>query len=229
MRPVSKTVNPGSNPGSPASFPHPATLSVMARERRAHGGVAATFVLLAAALLIAFAAAPGTTAALAACPHENARPHTTSLAKLRTAMRCLVNKQRAKRHLTKLKSNTKLAGAAQRHTKVMLRKDCFKHHCPGEVGLRKRMKRSGYLKGAKSYYYAEDLGFDRTPKRMIRRLMSDPYNRGNILNGDFRDIGVGAGWGAPKKARDDRKYACLKRAAAPVPEPIIGRRRAGEV
>jgi uncharacterized protein YkwD len=179
----------------------------MARECRRCSGGALTLTVLALGLFIALAAAPGTTAALAACPHARAHPHETSLSNLRAAMRCLINKKRAQHGLTKLKDNTHLAGAAKRHTDVMLRKDCFKHHCPGEVGLRKRMKRSGYLEGAKAYQYAEDLGFDRTPRRMIGRLMGDPYNRGNILNGDFRDIGVGAGWGAPKKGRDDRRYA----------------------
>lgn len=178
----------------------------MARERRARTGVGAALALLTLGLFVALAAAPGTTAALAACPHANAHPHETSLANLRTAMRCLVNKKRAKHDLHKLKDDTHLARAAKRHTNVMLRKDCFKHKCPGEPGLRKRMKRSGYLKGAKAYYYAEDLGFDHTPRRMIRRLMNDPYNRGNILNGKFKDIGVGAGWGAPKKSRDDSKF-----------------------
>jgi uncharacterized protein YkwD len=179
----------------------------MARECRGRAGVAMTLTLLALGAFVALAAAPGTTAALAACPHANAHPHETSLSNLRTAMRCLINKKRAEHNRKRLKDNAHLARAAKRHTDVMLRKDCFEHRCPGEAGLKKRMKRSGYLDGAKSYYYAEDLGFDRTPKRMIGRLMGDPYNRGNILNGDFRDIGVGAGWGAPKKSRDDRKYA----------------------
>jgi len=179
----------------------------MARERRARVGVATALALLTLGAFVALAVAPGTTAALAACPHANAHPHETSLSNLRTAMRCLINKKRAKHNLHKLKDNAKLARTAKGHTKVMLNKDCFKHRCPGEPGLRKRMKRSGYLDGAKAYFYAEDLGFDRTPKRMIQRLINDPYNRGNILNGDFRDIGVGVGWGAPKKARDDRRYA----------------------
>lgn len=178
----------------------------MARERRGRIGVGGAIALLALGLIVALGAAPGTAAA-AGCPHANARPHTTSLSNLRTAMRCLVNKKRAQHNLHKLKDNAKLARAAKKHTGVMLAKDCFKHHCPGEPGLRKRMKRSGYLQGAKAYYFAEDLGFDRTPKRMIGRLMGDPYNRHNILNGDFRDIGVGAGWGAPKKSRDDSKFA----------------------
>ncbi len=178
----------------------------MARERRGRIGVGGAIALLALGAFVALAAAPGTTAALAGCPHANAHPHTTSLANLRKAMRCLVNRKRAQHGRGKLKNNARLAKAAQRHTRVMLRKDCFEHRCPGEASLGKRVKRSGYLKGAKSYYFAEDIGFDHTPRRMVRRLMHDSYNRRNILNGDFRDVGVGAGWGAPKKSRDDKKF-----------------------
>ena len=183
----------------------------MARAGRASAGrsidAGITLVLVTLATSIALAAAPGTTAALASCPHANAHPHKTSLTKLRKTLRCLVNQKRAKHGVGKLKDNARLAGAARRHTKVMLRKDCFEHRCPGEPGLRKRIKRSGYLKGADRYFFAEDLGFDRTPKRMIQRLMNSHYNRHNILNGDFQDVGVGAGWGAPQKSRDDSKYA----------------------
>jgi len=168
--------------------------------------VVSALALMTLGAFVALAAAPGTTAALASCPHANAHPHETSLANLRKAMRCLVNNKRAQRGLDKLRNNTHLAGTAQRHTKVMLSKDCFEHRCPGEPGLRKRMKRSGYLDGAKDYRYAEDLGFDHTPRRMIRRLMNDSYNRRNILGRHWCDIGVGAGWGAPKKSRDDSKF-----------------------
>src|SRR4051794_16122477 len=144
----------------------------MARERRARTGVVAALVVaLTLGAFVALAAAPGTTAALAACPHANAQPHTTSLANLRKAVRCLVNNKRAQHGLGRVKNNTHLAGTAQRHTNVMLREDCFEHRCPGEPGLRKRMKRSGYLKGADKFFYAEDLGFDHTPRRVIRRLM----------------------------------------------------------
>jgi uncharacterized protein YkwD len=179
----------------------------MARECRARAEIAAALALATLSVFVALAAAPGTTAALASCPHANAHPHTTSLANLRKAMACLVNNKRAQHNLGQLEDNFHLARAAKRHTTVMLRKDCFKHHCPGEPGLSKRMKRSGYLQGARRYKYAEDLGFDQTPRRMIRRLMNSKYNRKNILNGKFEDIGVGAGWGAPKKSKDDSRFA----------------------
>ena len=156
--------------------------------------------------LAALAASPGATAALAACPHADAKAHKTSLANLRDAMRCLVNNKRAKHGRRPLADDDRLAKAAKRHTNVMLRRNCFKHRCKNEPALRKRVKRSGYTKGARAFEFAEDLGFDKTPRRLIHRLMNSRFNRRNILAGDWRDIGVGVGWGAPRKGKDDRKY-----------------------
>ena len=82
MRTVSKTVNSGSNPGSPASHLAPQLRlpsSVMARERRARAGIATALAMVTIGAFVALAAAPGTTAALAACRHANAQPHKTSL------------------------------------------------------------------------------------------------------------------------------------------------------
>ena len=189
----------------------PVTSAQMARAWRAPAGrrarASTALVLLTLGASILLAASPGTTAALAGCPHADARAHKTSLAKLRKAMTCLVNNKRDRHDLRELDNNDHLAKAARRHTNVMLRQNCFKHRCRDEPGLRKRVKQSGYTKGARAFEFAEDLGFDRTPRRMIKRLMNSRYNRRNILDRDWRDIGVGVGWGAPKKGRDDSKYA----------------------
>jgi uncharacterized protein YkwD len=183
----------------------------MAREWAAsvgsRAGAGAVLVLLTVAISLAFAASPGTTMALAACPHADAKAHQTSLSKLRDAMRCLVNNKREKHGVRSLKDNGRLATAAKRHTKVMLRQDCFKHRCKDEPGLPKRIKQSGYTTGARGFQFAEDLGFDRTPRRLIKRLMNSSYNRRQILGEDWKDIGVGVDWGAPRAGRNDRNYA----------------------
>jgi uncharacterized protein YkwD len=170
--------------------------------RRAGAGIA--LALLTLAISLALGASPGTTAALA-CAHATDRPHQTSLAKLGKAMQCLVNNKRGKHNLRPLKNNDRLATAAKRHTKVMLKKDCFEHRCPGEPPLGKRIKRTGYTKGAKRYFYAESLGYHKSPKRAIRKLMQTHFNRKNILGRDWQDIGVGAGWGSPVKGANDKK------------------------
>jgi uncharacterized protein YkwD len=170
-------------------------------------GASAVLAVLTIGTSLALGAFPGTTAALAACPHADARAHKTSLANLRKAMRCLVNNKRDKHGLRSLEDNGRLATAARRHTKVMLRQDCFEHRCKDEPALRKRIKQSGYTKGARAFRFAEDLGFDRTPRRMIKRLMNSGYNRRQILGEDWKDIGVGVGWGSPRRGRNDSNYA----------------------
>ena len=170
-------------------------------------GAGAALVLLTLAISLALAASPGATSALGACPHADARAHKTSLFNLRDAMRCLVNNKREKHGLRTLDDNHRLASAARRHTNVMLRRNCFKHRCKGEPALRKRIKQSGYTRGARAFQFAEDIGFDRTPRRLIKRLMNSGYNRRQILGSDWKDIGVGVDWGAPRKGRDDSKYA----------------------
>jgi uncharacterized protein YkwD len=211
---VSKTVNPGSNPGSPATRAPAQTAQLtsasMARARTAPAGrrIGAGALLAGVTLMtsLALAAGPGATAALAGCPHATDRPHQTSLAKLGKAMRCLVNNKRAKHGLRRLKDNDRLQTAARKHTNTMLRKDCFEHRCAGEPSLGKRVKRTGYTKGANAYFYAEDLGYHKSPKRTIRKLMRDRFNRRNILNRDWEDIGVAAGWGTPVARKPDRRF-----------------------
>jgi uncharacterized protein YkwD len=170
--------------------------------RRAGAGIALT--LLTLAIFLALGATPGTTSAFA-CAHATDRPHQTSLAKLGKAMQCLVNNKRHKHRLRPLKNNDRLDTAGKRHTKLMLKKDCFEHRCPGEPPLGKRIKSTGYTKGAKRYFYTESLGYHKSPKRAIRKLMQTSFNRRAILGKDWQDIGVGAGWGAPVKGANDKK------------------------
>ncbi len=150
---------------------------------------------------------PGAAPASAACPNAGAKAHEIPLPKLRKAIVCLVNHERSKRDRSRLDPNGKLEDAAQGHTDVMLAKDCFRHKCRGEPGLGHRIKRSGYTKGQRSWRFAEDLGFDKTPRQMVKRWLRSSFNRRNMLDPGFRDLGVGVGWGAPKRGVDDGEFA----------------------
>ena len=66
-----------------------------------------------------------------------------------------------------------------RHTRTMLAQDCFRHRCEGEPGLHRRVKRSGYTKGRRSWGFAEILGYENTPRQMIGRWMHSRFNRRN--------------------------------------------------
>jgi len=156
---------------------------------------------------VALAVGPGVASASAACPHADAQAHEISLPKLRKTVTCLINRERTKRDRAALRPNAKLTTAAQGHNDVMLAKDCFRHRCPGEPGLGHRIRRSGYLKGQRAWRFAEDLGFDKTPRQMVKRWLHSHFNRRNMLDAGFQDIGVGVGWGAPKVGVDDTEFA----------------------
>jgi len=156
---------------------------------------------------LVLALAPGVAPASAACRHALAHPHRVPLPKIRRAITCLVNKERKQRGRHVLKPNRRLERAAQHHDDAMLAQDCFRHRCKGEPGFSRRVRKSGYTRGERAYGFAEDLGYENTPRQMIGRWLHSPINRHRMLNGAFRDIGVGVGWGAPVAGRDDGRFA----------------------
>ena len=182
----------------------------MARERTTPARRARTPLgLIAFIALFAGAASVlglGAATAEAACPHSNARPHDTSLAKMRSAIVCLVNHRRARHNRHELSPDRHLRRAGQRHTDVMLAKDCLKHRCPNEPSFAHRVRKSGYLEGARAFQFAEVLGYESTPREMVNRLMERRFQRRRILEADFRDLGVGAGRGTPVSGLDDGKF-----------------------
>jgi uncharacterized protein YkwD len=165
--------------------------------------LAAATAGVSAALALGPAVAPAT----AACPHARAHPHQVALPKIRKAITCLINRRRSKRERHLLEPNDRLELAARRHTRTMLAEDCFRHRCEGERGLPRRVKKTGYTKGQRSWEFAEILGYENTPRQMIGRWMHSRFNRRTLLKRDFRDIGVGVGWGAPVADRDDSEFA----------------------
>ncbi len=172
-------------------------------------GWTALLALVAATVGVSAALAlrPGIAPAIAACPHALAHPHQVALPKIRKAITCLINQKRSKRDRHLLEPNDRLELAARRHTRTMLAEDCFRHRCEGERGLNRRVRKAGYTKGQRSWEFAEILGYENTPRQMIGRWMHSRFNRRNVLNRDFRDIGVGVDWGAPVADRDDSEFA----------------------
>jgi uncharacterized protein YkwD len=165
------------------------------------------FAAATAAVSAALALGPGIAPATAACRHALAHPHQVPLFKIRKAITCLINHKRSNRDRHRLEPNDRLKLAARRHTRTMLAEDCFRHRCQGERGLHRRVRKTGYTRGQRSWEFAENLGYENTPRQMIGRWMHSRFNRRNLLNRDFRDIGVGVGWGAPVADRDDTKFA----------------------
>ncbi len=134
-----------------------------------------------AGVSLALSLGPGVAPAAAACPHAQAHPHDVALKKIRKAITCLVNRKRAKRDRHLLDPNRKLKRAARRHTRKMLAQDCFRHRCEDEPGPHRRVKRTGYTEGQRSWRFAEILGYENTPSQMIGRWMHTKFNRRKLL------------------------------------------------
>jgi uncharacterized protein YkwD len=184
-------------------------------------GVAAVVAALAAlgfALLISPPGLDASAALGARCgPHTDARPGEATPKQLRKALGCLINVERAERDRKRVRPNGDLMRIARRHAKVMIKEECFKHECPGERSLRKRIEKSGYLMGGGRYGYGEILGCSETPQAMIDVWMNTPFSKKNIVDGRFRHVGIGGKRGSPfppgggdcRPGRENMTYAVI--------------------
>jgi uncharacterized protein YkwD len=150
-----------------------------------------------AALLATLAlAAP----ASANCPDETSTPAALTPLGARTALLCLINQERAAHGLAPLAEEPHLDKAAHGHSKAMRKGRFFGH---GHVW--QRIRRSGYLRGARHFGLGEALGWGRgetgDPATTIESLMASPVHRDEILSARFRDVGIGVAIGSPVTGR----------------------------
>ncbi|QEV16334.1 sigma-70 family RNA polymerase sigma factor [Streptomyces alboniger] len=100
----------------------------------------------------------------------------------------LVNTERAKAGCGPVRSNDKLATAAARHSSDMAARDYFDHTSPDGTGPGDRIKAAGYQWST----YGENIARgQRTPAAVMDSWMNSSGHRANILNCDFKELGVG--------------------------------------
>jgi uncharacterized protein YkwD len=129
-------------------------------------------------------------------------PRDLSHRHARMAIRCLLNRKRENHGLHRLGKSGRLKEAAQRHTTYMDNHRCFAHECSGEPSVLSRLKRVNYIvDGLRRWLYGENIAYGGsdfgTPKAIVRAWMHSPEHRHNILNPDFRQIGIGFVRGIP--------------------------------
>jgi uncharacterized protein YkwD len=165
-----------------------------------------TFRPLIAIALVALAGllAVPSPAAAARCKHADAQPGDASQKALRVATRCLLNKKRREHAIRKLRRNGRLHRAAGRHTVDMARRQYFSHTSISGASFLDRIRRTGYLRRARGWSVGENIAWGTgelsTPRSIVRAWMNSPGHRANILNGRFREIGVGISFGAPVRS-----------------------------
>jgi uncharacterized protein YkwD len=170
------------------------------RERRRHRlvvGLALTvFAILASpALATAHRVTARATTARRTCTGADLRPSPSDLSRVRAAILCLVNRERAGRGERPLAFNERLEHAAQSHTESMAFRNYFEHDGPrGETPVT-RMRATGYISSSRGFEVGENIGWgtlwDATPSSIVAAWMASPGHRANILDARFRDTAIG--------------------------------------
>lgn len=153
---------------------------------------------------------PGTTAlsksadnSAGGCTNAGLAPSTQNLELIRTATLCLVNRERAAHGEAPLVANPNLEQAAQGHTTSMVVNDYFEHIGPGGQTPLQRMREAGYISGSpSSFAVGENIAWGTlwlgTPRSIVAAWMASPGHRANILDGHYRDTGIGVSSHPPR-------------------------------
>lgn len=153
-------------------------------------------VALAATLLIA---APAGAAKKKACKDAGlVATGPEQVPRLQQATRCLINRERTRRGLKSLKTNTALLKASDWQNRDMIEHEYFNHTRPDGPDFADRILDFGYAEGSNGYSLGENLAWASqaiaTPRKMVKMWMKSPPHRKNILTKGFRDQAVSAAW-----------------------------------
>jgi uncharacterized protein YkwD len=130
------------------------------------------------------------------CTDTTLVPNKQDLEEIRTAVICLVNRERVAQGESALTPNAQLEQSAQAHTDSMVSENYFEHISPqGETPVM-RMRAAGYIYSSRiGYDVGENIGWgtlaDSTPRAIVAAWMVSPGHRANILNSHFRDTAIG--------------------------------------
>ena len=164
----------------------------------------------AVCLIVALCSLAVPAQAKADCAGADVRPTAENLPEVRGAVLCLLNQERTKRGLGKLRSNAKLRRAAERHSRSMSQRDYFSHVSPTGTTPIERVKAAGYLTGASSWTVGENIAWGEqklsTPGEILESWMASPGHKANILNRRFRHVGIGVAIGAPLSGAGGATY-----------------------
>ena len=107
----------------------------------------------------------------------------------------LHNETREQHSLDPLCVDPELTRAARSHSKDMIEKRYFSHTSLSGETLGARLERSGYEYRTAGENIAWGTGPLATPEDTMDRWMGSPGHRRNVLDGGFREVGVGAATG----------------------------------
>jgi uncharacterized protein YkwD len=117
---------------------------------------------------------------------------------------CLINAQRRRHGLPKLRVSAGLTRAARGHARDMVRRSYFDHYGPGGSSPTSRAEAHGYS-GARTI--AENLAYGNgawgSPAGTVALWLGSAPHRRTLLARSLRDVGIGTATGAPKRGYPD--------------------------
>jgi uncharacterized protein YkwD len=141
----------------------------------------------------------------ASCPDVDLAPSDANLPQIEAAILCLVNGERQDNGRSAVASNGPLKDASLKHSKDMVDNTFFAHESPSGSTLVSRVEPTGYIPADGEWVLGENLAFGTgalaTPKAIVQGWMDSPGHRENLLNPDFKDVGIGIVTGVPVEGR----------------------------
>lgn len=155
--------------------------------------------------------APAALTAPTTCSNTELTPTSSDLAEVRAATLCLINRERAQHGESPLSENAHLLAAAQGHSEDMATRDYFSHTTPSGEAFNTRILAAGYVAPNRGYELGENIdcatSYLATPAATVSAWMNSPEHRENILNGEYRDSGIGVAAAAPESFADGQAGA----------------------
>jgi uncharacterized protein YkwD len=136
-----------------------------------------------------------------ACSSAHVSVERSTVRQARSATLCLLNRIRAHDGLRALRLNPKLSHVARVHSSDMVRRGYFAHNSPNGRTPFQRILGTRYVPRNASWWLGENIGWGSSsladPAALVGMWMHSPPHRANILNGHFREIGIGIAVGTP--------------------------------
>jgi uncharacterized protein YkwD len=135
------------------------------------------------------------------CTNADLLPSAANLQAISAATLCLLNGERADRGLRALSTDADLAQAAVAHGGDMVEHGYFAHDGRDGSKPADRIRRAGYLSGGGAWQIGENLAWGTgdlsTPRSIMAAWMNSPGHRANILEPDYREVGIALVAGNP--------------------------------
>jgi len=136
------------------------------------------------------------------CQNTELMPEAGNLPLIRAAVLCLINRVRAQHDEGPLTPIAPLEAAAEDHSREMISEDYFQHVSPAGVTPVDRLRNAGYIPSPYvGYVIGENIAWGTldlaTPQAIVVAWTASAEHLANILEGRYRDTGIGVAPQAP--------------------------------